>query len=132
MIKESAIKVFNALGPGHSESTYHKALSLELNANGINHMCERNITITYEDSLGNNHHLNTERIDILLYESNNAVTVVELKALNRSIGNQEHCQVEKYKRQLNKESIKVEKGIIINFPQPNSRTIPTTIEYLEI
>ena len=66
MIKESATRVFEALGPGHSESTYHKALSLEMNAQGISHMCERNITITYYTLLVITH-LNTERIDILMY-----------------------------------------------------------------
>ena len=123
---ESAEKVYKSLGPGHNERIYHKALIYELNCLGIIIDTEMNIVVKYEDSLGNMHHLETERIDIFVHNHN---IILELKAIQRDIHAQEKCQLQKYFNELNKINRSVNYGIIINFRQPNSKEIPGDIEY---
>ena len=46
--------------------------------------CERNIVVTYDDSLSNKHYLNSERIDIFIHankDKNIGNIVLELKAV---------------------------------------------------
>tara|TARA_B100001093_G_C26221535_1_gene756330 strand:- start:95 stop:511 length:417 start_codon:yes stop_codon:yes gene_type:complete len=128
-IIEASKRVFANLGTGHSESTYHKALSQELNAIGIHHCCERNLTITYEDSRGNVTHLNTERIDVFVFGDPNPM-VLELKAIPGELGNKEIAQITKYAVQLRKENIIIKNSLIINFPQANTKGIPNAITYI--
>ena len=125
-IIDSAKRVFKSLGPGHNERIYHKALIYELNCLGIIIDTEMNIIVKYEDTLGNTHHLETERIDIFIHTHN---IILELKAIQRDIQAQEKCQLNKYFNELNKMNRIVHYGIIINFRQPNSKEIPTEIEY---
>lgn len=42
-------KVYNALGPGHKEEIYHKALKIEFNENGITYDSKKKLTIKYKD-----------------------------------------------------------------------------------
>jgi GxxExxY protein len=125
-IIDSAKRVFESLGPGHNERIYHKALIYELNCLGIIIDTEMNIIVKYEDTLGNTHHLETERIDIFIHTHN---IILELKAIQKDIQAQEKCQLKKYFNELNKMNRIVHYGIIINFRQPNSKEIPTEIEY---
>ena len=116
---EIAKSVYDQLGPGHSESSYHKAYSAELNSQGYSSTCERNIVVTYTDSDNNTHFLNSERIDVFIHkneEKNIGNIIIELKAINRTIGNSEITQLKKYQRQLKKENIDYEYGLVINFP----------------
>ena len=41
-------KVYNTLGPGHKESIYHKALSLEFDKQKIPYLSKKKIPIEYE------------------------------------------------------------------------------------
>lgn len=129
---EIAKVVYEQLGPGHSESSYHKAFDAELNAKGYKTTCERNIVVTYTDSNFNTHYLNSERIDVFIHqndEKNIGNIIVELKAINRTIGNSEITQLKKYQRQLKKEHIDYDYGLVINFPPcMNSKGV----EYVQI
>ena len=121
----SAKRVYEQLGPGHNECVYHKALVYELNCLGYNLDTEMNIIITYIDSRGNSHTLTSERIDIFIHKLH---IVLELKATWTGIRAQELAQIKKYFKELNKiNNIKCPYGIIINFPQPNSKEIPSEI-----
>ena len=66
---EIAKTVYDQLGPGHSESSYHKAYDAELNAKGYKTTCEGNIVVTYTDSNNNIHFLNSERIDVFIHKN---------------------------------------------------------------
>ena len=80
-ILNSALRVFDQLGPGHNERIYHKALVYELNCLGYNLDTEMNIIVKYKDSKGNIHSLETERIDIFIHEEK---ILIELKAIQKS------------------------------------------------
>ena len=126
-IINAAKRVYDSLGPGHSESTYHKAYNYELQALNYSTTCERNIVVTYDDSLGNKHYLNSERIDIFIHankDKNIGNIVLELKAI-KSIGINESNQVKKYMKQLKKDNIDCSHGLVINFP-----TSKETIEHI--
>ena len=120
-------KVFLQLGVGHTERIYHKALVYELGCHNLNIDTEMNIVVKYEDSNGKKHHLESLRIDIFIHEHN---IILELKAISRKIQAQELAQIKKYFNILNKDKIKLDYGIIINFPQPSTKEIDTEIEYL--
>jgi GxxExxY protein len=125
-ILNSAIRVYEQLGPGHNERIYHKALVYELNCLGYNLDTEMNIIVKYKDSKGNVHCLESERIDIFIHEEK---VLIELKAIQKQIQAQERGQLEKYINELNKLNIFVSDALVINFPQPNNKEIPSKIDY---
>ena len=122
-------RVFNSLGVGHTERIYHKALVYELNCLNYNIDTEMNIVVKYVDSHDKTHNLESIRIDIFIHGLN---IILELKAIHRKIQAQEIAQIKKYFNVLNKENVKVEYGIIINFPQPSTKEMPSEIEYLKV
>ena len=122
-------RVFQSLGVGHTERVYHKALVYELNCLNFNIDTEMNIVVKYEDSQGKIHNLESLRIDIFIHDLN---IILELKAIQRKIQPQEIAQIKKYFNVLNKDNIKVDYGIIINFPQPSNKEIIGEIEYLKV
>lgn len=126
----SSKRVYNELGPGHAETTYQKSLGYELQCLGYSIDLERHLSVTYTDSKGNKHYITSDRIDIFIHnieETNNVI--LELKATAKGIQEQEIIQLKKYFRQLNKEQTKTSYGILINFPQPNSKNTTKDIEY---
>ena len=128
LVIKASKRVFSHLGIGHNERIYHKALIYELNCHNIHIDTEMNLVVKYMDSQGNNHNLESVRIDIFLHNYN---IILELKAIHRKIQNQEIAQIKKYFNILNKENINVPYGIIINFPQPSSnKEVLTEIEYI--
>ena len=128
-IKDSCVRVFNELGSGHNEKIYHKALKYELDCLGICSDMERHINVCYRDSKGNRHCIETERIDLYIFGINCSDMIVELKAISRVIQEPEKLQIRKYFRELRKEGINIEKGIIVNFPQPNSKDVRIEIDF---
>ena len=131
IIYNVAERVYDNLGPGHSEKVYQKAMSCELNCNNILHDLERHISIKYIDSRNNVHILESERIDILIHKNKdiNNYVVIELKAVNKTMQEQQVVQVNKYFKELKKENIIPNFGILINFPQPNYKETKKTIEF---
>ena len=126
IIEQAAIRVYNQLKTGHNERIYHKAFVYELICLGYNLDTEMNIIVKYIDSKGKTHNLETERIDVFIHEHN---ILIELKAIQKEISNQEKAQLEKYINELNKININVSNAIVINFPQPNNKVIPSNIEF---
>ena len=127
IIIDACKKVYSQLGIGHTERIYHKALVYELGCQTLNIDTEMNIVVKYEDSHGKLHHLESLRIDIFIHTYN---LIIELKAITRKIQPQEMAQIKKYFNVLNKDNIKVEYGIIINFPQPSTKEIDNELEYV--
>jgi GxxExxY protein len=75
-LEEAAEAVFAELGPGWSESVYHKAMIRELSERGIPHYTEGSIAVMYKGwSVG------TRRPDISVQtDEPGSVIIVELKA----------------------------------------------------
>ena len=126
IIEQAAKRVYEQLKTGHNERIYHKAFVYELICLGYNLDTEMNIIVKYIDSKGKSHNLETERIDVFIHTHN---ILIELKAIQKEINNNEKAQVEKYINELNKLSIIVNNAIVINFPQPNNKSIPDNIEF---
>ena len=58
--------------------------------------------------------------------------ILELKAVSKNMSSVELTQVNKYLRELKKKEIDVDYGILINFPQPTSKSCNTCIEFIVI
>lgn len=122
-------KIYRQLGVGHTERIYHKALVYEMACHNLNIDTEMNIVVKYEDSKGKIHNLESLRIDVFMHDIN---IILELKAIQRKIQQQEISQLKKYFNILNKDKIKVNYGIIINFIQPSTKEINEELEYLVV
>ena len=133
LIYNSANRIYEQLGAGHAESTYQKALMYELSLYNISIDIERHLNVVYEDSKGNKHFLTSERIDLYLHKNdffNLSDIILELKAVSKNIQEQEIVQINKYIKQLKKDKIDIHFGIIINFPQPTSKTTSEKIHFV--
>jgi len=126
IIIQAAKRVFEQLKCGHNERIYHKALVYELICQGYNLDTEMNIIVKYKDTKGKIHNLETERIDIFIHDHN---ILLELKAIQKQIQNQEKTQLEKYINELEKINIIVSNALVINFPQSNNKETPNEIEF---
>jgi GxxExxY protein len=121
--------VAREMGPGHSEAIYQKSLSLLLQDKGIRHQCEYHVPVSF--SVGHKtFNVGDERIDILLYDEQNNIHVVELKAVTASVcprtavtdatvASGAHLQIMKYLRLLQRSDLSdvVVSGIVVNFKQ---------------
>lgn len=124
-IIDIAKRVYEHLGPGHNERIYHKAMNYELSSQNYFYDTEMNLVVNYTDTKGNTHFLESERIDIYLHDID---VILELKAIQRDIQAQEICQIKKYFRELGKIGKNIKYGMIINFRQPNTKDIPSSID----
>ena len=136
-IKNLAERVFENLGSGHNEKIYHKALKTELECHGILSDTERHVSVTYIDSKGFKHCLESERIDLFIHSNPNEWSqiknvVCELKAISKNLGEPERIQVKKYFKELKKQNIYCDLGIIINFPQPTSKDTRTNVDFVTL
>ena len=130
-------RVYTNLGSGHNEQIYQKALFYELMCNNLKADIERHISVIYEDSLGNKHHLVSERIDIFIHKDSTSIfpeihehnVVLELKAISKILNTIEIIQINKYFRELDKEGTPIHYGILINFSQPSAKGIADNIEF---
>ena len=80
-----AESVFSVLGPGHSESVYHRSMEVALRCAGIQYETERVLPITYRG-----HVVGNFRCDLIVDD-----VIVELKAVSR-LGYREDLQAENY------------------------------------
>lgn len=77
-IKDAAEEVHDILGPGHTESTYHRAMERELSIRGIGMASESSIPIFYKGmSVGR------RRPDMFI-DGESGTVVLELKAGSQS------------------------------------------------
>ena len=101
MVKEYAELVYKNLGPGYSESVYHKAFEVLLRKNDIPYETERIVPIEFEG-----HTIGNLRADLIL----NNKTVVELKSV-KTMNDVMVTQAQNYLRLTG-----FTEGYLINFP----------------
>ena len=77
----------------------------------------------------NIYNIGEEKVDI--YLPNNK-TIIELKAVVNAPREVEIDQINKYKRELQKDNISISKGILINFPQSGTKPARNDIDFLII
>ena len=128
IIKNSCQNIYKQLGSGHNEKIYHKALKYELDCLYILNDIERHVNVTYLDSIGNVHNLESIRIDMYIFGKEYDI-ILELKAISSVLSEKENEQLQKYFRELKKEGKNIKTGIIINFPQPSNKESKNEIEF---
>ena len=82
--------VADKLGPGHSEAIYQKATSLLLTDASISHHCEYHVPVTFSFETASSsatveYNIGDERIDILTYDTQGRIHVIELKAVQNTL-----------------------------------------------
>tara|TARA_B100000575_G_C22630558_1_gene389927 strand:+ start:82 stop:519 length:438 start_codon:yes stop_codon:yes gene_type:complete len=136
LIHELAQRVFDCVGPGHSEQIYQKALAYELAIQGFQVDMEYHLDVIYIDTLGNKHRLVSERIDIFIHKNTGKNIekniILELKAVSKNMTYIELTQVNKYLKEFSKQNIDIDYGILINFPQPSAKSCNEKVEYIVV
>lgn len=130
-------RVYRQLGPSHSEAVYQKALHYELMSQGIMTEMEKHLDVNYVDSRGNSHNITSDRIDVFIHQDTNSVLpelvsgpiFLELKAVSKQPNEIEFEQVNKYIRELYQKNIRVNYGILVNFPQPTRQNVGNSIDF---
>ena len=119
-IKQLAKEVFKALGSGYSEEIYEKAMEVALRLEKIPYENQRVLPIFYK-----NFAIGTSRPDLIINDTKGKEKIViELKAMPSSLGKKEEVQLEKYL-----ESLRMKKGILINFPQVSRDEVGKEVEF---
>ncbi|MDD5331553.1 MAG: GxxExxY protein [Candidatus Nanoarchaeia archaeon] len=113
-IKEIAKDVFNELGSGHTECIYQKAMEVGLRLNKIPYENQRIVPIFYKK-----YNVGQGIPDLIINEGKDGKMIIELKAVGTKLSNKEEVQLKKYMEVLG-----IKKGILINFPQPDSKQTP--------
>ncbi len=112
-IKSIAKDIFNELGSGHQESVYQKAFEVALRLEGIAYESQKVVPIYYKK-----YNVGEGYTDLIINDGKGKI-IIELKAVGSSLSNKEETQLRKYMNVLN-----ISKGILINFPQPDSKKTP--------
>lgn len=123
-----AKRVYQELGPGHTEFIYHRAMEVELRSKNIDYESEKRVIINY-NSNNKVYTLGEERIDLFLI---NEKIIIELKAMITAPKEGEIAQVNKYYRELKKGGLDATYGIIINFPQAGTKMAKEEIDFIQI
>jgi GxxExxY protein len=84
-VQEMALTVYETLGPGHSESVYHRAMEVMLRLNKMNYESERIVPIEFKG-----HIIGNFRLDLVV----NGI-IIELKSVMR-LKDQEEMQARNY------------------------------------
>jgi GxxExxY protein len=100
-VTEIAIDVYRALGPGHAEAPYQKAMEVGLRLRGLKVEAQKVIEIKYAG-----HYVGDCNIDLLVADT----VAVELKAIGSASGPPEIQQLRRYMTLLG-----VKDGMVINF-----------------
>jgi len=107
-IKKIAIDVFKELGSGYEECIYQNAMEVNLRLEKIHYEGQRILPVFYKGF-----NVGQSKPDIVINdEKGNEKIVIELKAVASKLGEKERTQLKKYL-----DTLKIKKGILINFPQ---------------
>lgn len=101
-------EIYEILGTGHTETIYHRAMETEFRMHGINYSSEVATPIYYKET-----YIGYGRADIVIP----GILVIELKATATSLRGPDKEKLRAYMT-----SLKIDDGIIINFPQSDSQT----------
>ena len=101
-MNEFANQIYESLGPGYSESVYHRAFEVLLRREGIQYETERIVPIVFEG-----HTIGNLRIDLIV----DGTIIVELKAIAK-LNEAAKIQAKNYLKLTG-----LPKAVLINFPQ---------------
>ncbi|MGB8771045.1 MAG: GxxExxY protein [Candidatus Korobacteraceae bacterium] len=113
-IRQIAADVFGNLGSGHSEAVYQRAMEVGLRLQHLRFEAQRVIEVRYKE-----HYVGEEYLDLLVKsDSTDECLIVELKAA-QDVSLPEEQQLRNYLV-----SLKIDKGLLINCPQPSRNKKP--------
>ena len=122
-IKKLAEEVFAALGSGYEEAVYEKAMEVAFRLEKIPYENQRGLPVFYK-----NFAVGMSKPDLIITDVEGKEKIIlELKATSSETGMKEEVQLQKYLQ-----SLKMKKGIIINFPQTNKDGPGAEIEFKEV
>jgi len=122
-IRKIAEDIFETLGSGYSEEVYEKAMEVGLRLAKIPYENQRVLPVFYK-----NFAVGTSKPDLIVKDTSGGEKIIlELKATPNKTGMKEEVQLQKYLQTL-----KMKKGIIINFPQTNKDGPGSEIEFKEV
>ena len=119
--KEIAKDVFNELGSGHQECIYQKAFEVALRLEHVAYESQKVVPIYYKK-----YNVGEGYTDLIINDSKGKI-IIELKAVGSKLSNKEKTQLKKYMDVLG-----INKGILINFPQPDSKETPDEPEIVVV
>ena len=106
-------KIYNELGPYHTETVYQNAMEHELKKEGFNYQREKQVPINYDGIV-----IGQGRIDFYVEPQ----YVLEFKAVATNLYTKDgevnkHGYIQKYQHQVMKylQSLEIKKGYLINF-----------------
>ncbi|MBI3597060.1 MAG: GxxExxY protein [Nitrospirae bacterium] len=103
-VKKIARDVYKALGSGHSEVIYDKAMQVGLRLAKIRYESQKVVELKYK-----NHCVGEGFPDLVVHDGKERL-ILELKAVNGEMGFPEHQQIKNYMKLL-----KIKRGLLINF-----------------
>ena len=114
VVTETAQAVYAALGEGHSEATYHAAMTVELRERGVRYWSKPDIVVTYRD-------VPVGRLEpdlVIVLEDG---LVIELKAVKQL--DSAKTQLRAYLRTMGHQS-----GLVVNFAGAQPEVLPVLVE----
>lgn len=116
-IEQIAKDVYRALGSGHPEVIYDKAMQVGLRLAKIRYDSQKVVELKYKE-----HYVGEGFPDLIVHIGKNKI-IVELKAVGGDMGISEEQQLRNYMKIL-----KVKHGLLINFQQPSKKEGKTRLE----
>jgi len=120
-IKNVAKDVYRALGSGHPEVVYDKAMQVGLRLAKIKYENQKVVELKYKD-----HHVGEGYPDLVVHFRREKI-VVEFKAFGGVLGPAEEQQLKNYMKAL-----KIKQGLLVNFQQPGKKEGKTRLEIREV
>jgi GxxExxY protein len=114
-MEEIAYKIYQTLGPGYSESVYHRAFEVLLRQEGLSYETERIVPIVFEG-----HTIGNLRIDLIVRGS----TIIELKATTTKLNDSAKIQAQNYLKLTG-----LSEAYLVNFPQVSGQTRPEILKF---
>ena len=108
-------KIYETLGPGYSESVYHRAFEVLLRTNIVPYETERIVPIVFEGHTIGNH-----RIDLIV----NGSCIVELKATASKLNDSAKIQTKNYMKLTG-----LTNALLVNFPQGLGSSHPEILRF---
>lgn len=111
VLKGMAGSIYNELGSGFDECVYQKAFEVELRLAGLSYENQRILPIYYRG-----YNIGESKADLVVKDEQ-AIVIIELKAIGATLSVKEETQLRKYM-----ESLHIEQGILVNFPQAGRKS----------
>ena len=123
-IEQAASCVYEALGTGHTERVYHRAMEVHLRSEGVVYDSHVMVPVYYRGL-----QVGYGEADLIVFFPSEII-IVELKATSHAIKPTERAQLERY---LSNWPGDAAAGIVVNFRQPSSHTqSPSKVDTLRI